>query len=152
MKGVLCAVIAAGALMLHDSSIDAHHSNAAWVHTRTVTFTGTICVVEWTNPHSHIYLYVKHDNGQTEMWATELPAVNRVAKAANIADVRDLLKAGDTITIEAYPSKTSSNPEPTPSLTFGRRCSEPGANALLRGAARELILPDGKHLTVLDVQ
>ena len=50
----------------------AHHSfGVAFDAEKTVTLTGTITKIEWTNPHTHIYADVKDDAGRVVSWKFE---------------------------------------------------------------------------------
>jgi hypothetical protein len=41
---------------------------------RILTLTGELTKIEWTNPHSHIYLDVKDDDGNVVNWQLEEPS------------------------------------------------------------------------------
>ncbi len=53
----------------------AHHSFAAeYDGQKPVTLQGTLTKIDWTNPHSWIYVDVKGDNGKVSNWAIEFGA------------------------------------------------------------------------------
>jgi hypothetical protein len=96
LLAVLCPV---GALW-------AHHSTTAYDHTRLISLTGVVSVVQWTNPHSWIHVQVKDEQGEavTE-WAIETGAPN-----INIRHgwKRDDVKVGDRISLNLYPHRDGS--------------------------------------------
>ena len=101
----------------------AHHSfGAEYDVNKPITLRGVITKVEWTNPHSHFYLDVTDDKGNTVNWKFEgyNPGV-----LYRIGWKKDLmLKPGDKITV------------------FGWRARDGGNWA----HSREITLADGKKL------
>jgi hypothetical protein len=80
----------------------AHHGNAAYEMSKTISFKATITKYDYTNPHTTIYFDVTDDKGNVEHWVAETtnPAMlNRVGWS------RDTLKAGDQVTVVANPNK-----------------------------------------------
>lgn len=80
----------------------AHHGNAAYDMSKTISFKATITKYDYTNPHTTIYFDVTDDKGNVEHWVAETtnPAMlNRVGWS------RDTLKAGDQVTLVANPNK-----------------------------------------------
>jgi hypothetical protein len=127
--------------------VSAHHSmSAEFDISRSVTFKGTICSVEFSNPHSHIYVHVKLDNGRAETWMLELPAQHRF-KAQGVPS--EDFKPGASITILAYPSKTQPTFDSAQGV-FYRTCTTYLANALRTGHVREATLSTGKVLQISD--
>ena len=50
----------------------AHHSfGAEYDANKPITLSGVITKIEWTNPHSHIYLDVKGEDGKVHNWKIE---------------------------------------------------------------------------------
>ena len=50
----------------------AHHSfGVAFDVTKPVTVTGVITVIEWMNPHSHVFMDVKDKSGKVAKWKFE---------------------------------------------------------------------------------
>lgn len=101
----------------------AHHSfGVAFDATKTVTLTGTITKIEWSNPHTHIYADVRDDAGGVVSWKFEGYPPTVLARTGWRRDVT--VKVGDTIGM------------------FGYRARDGSPFAHLR----EVTLPDGKRL------
>jgi hypothetical protein len=79
----------------------AHHSfGAEYDVNQPITLTGELTKVEWTNPHTHIYLDVKADDGSVVNWQLEgYPpvALHRLGWRRDVT-----MKVGDTITVYAW--------------------------------------------------
>ena len=101
----------------------AHHSfGAEYDATKPITLTGVITRIEWTNPHSHIFLDVKDGQGNIVNWKFEgypPPVLYRTGWKKDVS-----IKPGDTITI------------------FGWRARDGGNWA----HSREITLPGGKKM------
>lgn len=103
MKGTLAGFFAAiFVLGIVSAPVLAHHGNAAYDMSKTVTYKATITKYDYTNPHTTIYFDVTDDKGNAEHWVAETtnPAMlNRVGWS------RDTLKPGDQVTVVANPNK-----------------------------------------------
>jgi len=98
----------------------AHHSFGAEYDANTpITLTGVVTKIEWTNPHSHLYLDVRDDKGSLVNWKFEGYGPGVLFRNDWKKDVT--VKAGDTITV------------------FGWRARDGGNWA----HSREITLPDG---------
>ena len=106
MKKLLssCAVVA-GFLLL-SVSLSAHHGQAGYNTTETVTVSGTISGFQFVNPHSIVGLDVKDDKGETQAWQGELTSPNHLIRAGWTAVT---LKPGDQVTMAGYRAKTGAN-------------------------------------------
>jgi hypothetical protein len=81
----------------------AHHGNAAYDMSKTITFKSTtITKFEYSNPHSQIYFDVADDNGNVVHWVAE---TTNPAMLSRVGWTRDTLKAGDQVTLVANPNK-----------------------------------------------
>jgi hypothetical protein len=77
----------------------AHHSfPAQYDAAQTITLTGTVTKVEWTNPHIFIYIDVTDDeSGEVVNWALELGGPNALLR---LGWKRDSIQPDDVITVE----------------------------------------------------
>jgi Family of unknown function (DUF6152) len=105
---VKLGVVAAGfALWLGAVPASAHHSFAAeYDEKKPVKVTGIVSKVEWTNPHSRMYLNVKEASGKVTVWNFEFGSPNHLFRAGW---TRNTVKEGDQITIEGWGAKDGSH-------------------------------------------
>jgi hypothetical protein len=116
MKYGFLAALAVGAMLLTALPAMAHHSFAAEYDSHNlITLTGTISKVEWTNPHTYVYVDVKDGSGNMTTWALEGYPPNTLKRTGF---ARAVLKEGDSITITAYKSKDGSNTGAGREITF----------------------------------
>lgn len=83
----------------------AHHSHGAYVET-FMDLQGVVKEVHLVVPHSWIYLEVKSDKGEPEIWALE--ATGRTGLQRSGVTV-DYVKPGDTIKVRCHRLKDGSN-------------------------------------------
>lgn len=87
--------------------MEAHHSFAAeYDASKAIRITGVISKVEWTNPHSYLYIDVKDDKGNLVTWTCEGGAPNTLSRRGFR---KNDIKLGDTVTIDGYGAKDGSN-------------------------------------------
>ena len=99
--------LAAASVLLVGGSALAHHSNAHFDQTKTITLTGRVMEFHLVNPHSYIYLDVTDANGRKIEWSLETGGgVGRLIRANWRADS---MKPGDTITATLHPLKDGTN-------------------------------------------
>ena len=85
--------------------IAGHHSFAAeYDRNRTITVTGSVTKLEWTNPHARLYVMGTDEIGKTQEWDFELGPPNGLMRNGWR---RDSLKAGLKVVVEGFRSKTS---------------------------------------------
>ena len=82
----------------------AHHSFAAeYDASKTISLTGKVTKVEWTNPHIFFYLDVKDEKtGEVVNWALEMGSPNSLMR---LGWKRDSLKVGDVVTVDGSLAK-----------------------------------------------
>ena len=97
---------ATGLLLLATvASTSAHHSFAAeYDRSRTITVTGSVTKLEWTNPHARLYVMGTDETGKVQEWDFELGPPNGLMRNGWR---RDSLKAGLKVIVEGFRSKTS---------------------------------------------
>jgi len=86
-----------------------------------ITISGEVSKVEWTNPHTYVYVDTKDTIGKVVTWSFEGYPPNTLKRTGV---PRDLLKVGDVITITGWKARFTAN----------------------RAAGREVTLPDGKKV------
>lgn len=114
--GVVCMVAALPTI--------AHHSFAAEFDiTRPIRLSGVVKRMEFSNPHSWIYVDVTTDSGEVQEWAVEGAAPNALLRRGWN---RNSLPAGTVISVRGFQARDR---------TF-------------RAAGRDVTLPDGSSLFV----
>jgi hypothetical protein len=93
-------------LLLLSVSLSAHHGQAGYNVTGTVTVTGAVTEFQFVNPHSIVNLEVKDDKGETQTWQGELTSPNHLIRADWTATT---LKPGDKVTMSGYRAKSGAN-------------------------------------------
>jgi hypothetical protein len=83
-----------------------HHSNSAYQVDQIITLTGTVKEWRWSNPHTWLFVVVEGENGEELEWAVEGRAPGILGRAGWDPAI---LKAGETVTIHASPSKDGSH-------------------------------------------
>jgi Family of unknown function (DUF6152) len=94
------------ACLLMSISLWAHHGQAGYNTTATVTVNGTLTDFKFVNPHSIVSIDVKDDQGATEAWQGELTSPNHLIRAGWEATT---LKPGDKVTMTGYRAKSGAN-------------------------------------------
>lgn len=79
----------------------AHHSfGAEYDANQPITLTGVVTKVEWTNPHSFVYIDVKDKDGKVANWKFEGFPPNVLYRSGWKKDVT--IKQGDTVTVSGW--------------------------------------------------
>lgn len=105
MKNRLARLIWAAGVVFMPSLVLAHHGQAAYDTTQTVTIQGTVTNFKFTNPHCIVSLEVK-DKDQKQEWQGELTSPNHLVRAGWTAQT---FKPGDDITLSGYRAKSGTN-------------------------------------------
>lgn len=86
--------------------IHAHHSFAVhYVPDKIIAISGTVIEFRFTNPHGLVFLTVKSATGEEQQWRAETNSPNVLRRRGwNNASI----KAGDSVTIEGYPTRDGS--------------------------------------------
>jgi len=135
-------VAAASLLML---PLSAHHEiTAKFDPAKTTKLQGIVTLVDWANPHVHVFMNVGTGNNLAN-WAVELESVVDLQRANY---KRDTVKPGDTITVEGIQARDGSRQVWGNTVTFnGKRIfnvPEEAATASRAPAAPAPRWPDGK--------
>jgi hypothetical protein len=95
------------ALVTSTATLSAHHSfGVAFDATKTVSLSGTVTKIDWTNPHTHLYVDVKDASGKTVNWRLEGYPPNVLERTGWKKDVT--VKVGDTIKFFGWPARDGS--------------------------------------------
>ena len=99
---VLPLMVAVG-LAVAAPVVQAHHSFAVYFDpSKSVTITGKVTAFRFTNPHGMIALNVADASGKTTEWRAE---TNAPVVLVRRGWTREIIKPGDTITIEGWASR-----------------------------------------------
>ena len=100
------AGLAAALLVSLGPAASAHHSlTVEFDISKTVTLSGTITEMKWTNPHTWFYIDVKDEKGEVRNWAVEFASPNSLYRRGwRQTD----LPPRSTITVAGYPSRDNS--------------------------------------------
>ncbi|MEO8096363.1 MAG: DUF6152 family protein [Acidobacteriota bacterium] len=99
-------IVVAGLLAGAASLALAHHSYSAFDMVELVTVTGTVKKLDWTNPHTWIWLDVVNEKGVAQTWGIEGMSPNYLARRGWS---RTTLKPGEKISITLHPLKSGEN-------------------------------------------
>ena len=96
-------LLPAGLALLAPVAAQAHHSFAAFFDPKKeITLKGTVTAFRFTNPHGTIAFDVKGADGTIVHWRAE---TNAPVVLVRRGWTKDVLKPGDTITIEGWMSR-----------------------------------------------
>jgi len=105
MKRLLTVVLAV--LGVFTGSLMAHHSfGAEYDASKPITLTGVLTKIEWTNPHSFIYIDVT-EKGAVTNWKLEGYPPNVLYRNGWKKDVT--MKPGDRITVTGWRARDNAN-------------------------------------------
>lgn len=107
MKSLTFTLSLLMANLLMSSAAQAHHSFAAEFDANQETeLEGVVIKVEWTNPHTYLYIEMENDDGDYEEWALELGSPNGLTRRGW---TRDTLAVGDVIRVRGTLARDGSN-------------------------------------------
>jgi len=99
--------LAGAALLAAATPALAHHSIAAEFDTnKPISFTGTVKVVEWTNPHTYTQVEVKNPDGTMTLYRVEGGPPNALFRQGWR---KDSLKTGETVTVKGLRAKNTNS-------------------------------------------
>ena len=105
MKSGVTLAFALVAVLLLGTVGSAHHPiSAKFDDTKPQTLSGVVTLVDWRNPHVHIYMNVRNNN-DADNWAIELASpIDLQASGWN----HESVKAGDAITVAGITARNGS--------------------------------------------
>jgi hypothetical protein len=106
MRAKRAISIAGLSLLLVPTAVLAHHAlPAQFDMQRTITLTGAVTKMDWSNPHVRLYLAVKGQS-KTVNWELYLGSPNQqIMNGWKI----DTYKRGDHVSVDAYPARDGSS-------------------------------------------
>jgi len=97
----------AGIVLLFTATLAAHHSvSAEFDANKPVTFTGTVTMVQWMNPHIYTHVETKDAGGKTVVYKIEGGNPNSLFRQGWR---RDSVKKGDVVTVSGVRAKIPSS-------------------------------------------
>ena len=92
-----------------------HHSfSAEFDIGRPVELTGTVTSLEWTNPHTWVFIDTEDEQGNKQSWAIELLGINVLLRSGMTPKT---VKPDDVLTITGYGSRDGTNTANASSVT-----------------------------------
>jgi hypothetical protein len=86
----------------------AHHSfGLEYDSNKPIALTGVVTKIEWTNPHSYIFIDVKDDKGNVSNWRFEGYGPGVLYRTGWKRDVT--MKPGDTVTVKGWRARDGTN-------------------------------------------
>ncbi len=79
----------------------AHHSTTMFDHSQSVTITGVIKEVQWTNPHVAIFISGSIKDEEPNVWLMEMTSPGNLTRVSNWT--RNSAKVGDKVVVAFSP-------------------------------------------------
>jgi len=76
-KSIAIAALIAGLLSM---PVSAHHSHSMFDGDTTLTITGTVATLDWTNPHVWLHVNTSDESGETVRWSLEMGSPANTAR------------------------------------------------------------------------
>ena len=129
-------IVAALGLFCLTVPIAAHHGfDTEYDSNKTITGTGVVSKVEWTNPHMHVYIDVTDASGKVTTYNLELTSPNAIQRLG--WNKNDLL-AGEKVTFSGHAGRVVESrgaldslvkvSAPKQEIFKGQRPAEAGSN------------------------
>jgi hypothetical protein len=87
---------------LFSAPLMAHHGEALFDRSKTLTVTGTVKEYLWANPHTNIFLEITDASGQSGIAVFECGPANAMLRAGW---TRETLSVGDKLTLRYHPRR-----------------------------------------------
>jgi hypothetical protein len=100
-RWLAAAIVLAGAI---PAAAPAHHSYAMFDGSQTLTVSGAVAKLEWSNPHVYVWLHVANPaaEGGYDLYAFENGSTNALTRRGWS---KDTLQAGEPLTVDYWPLK-----------------------------------------------
>jgi hypothetical protein len=101
-RWLLSIALAAVAMAMISSSLEAHHGTSTFDMSRTTTIKGIVVDYQLINPHTELTIKVEQDDGAAVEWNVESVSATMLLR---VGWKRDTVKAGDTVSVTGHPAK-----------------------------------------------
>jgi hypothetical protein len=81
-----------------------HATNHEFDEKKSLTLTGTVKEVDWSDPHVLVHIEAK-ENGQSKNWRVEMGSIDEME---HLGWSEGTMKPGDRVTVEGNPAKSES--------------------------------------------
>jgi len=98
--------LAVAAGLLAATGAQAHHSYTEFDQRQTVEIEGTLLVMAWQNPHTHLEVRALDSSNREVVWTIETGSINSMRRQQ--API-ELFKVGGVVKVAGWPSKRSGN-------------------------------------------
>jgi hypothetical protein len=106
MKPKRAVLIAGVSLLLAPTAALAHHALEAQFDTkRTITLTGAVKNMDWSNPHVRLYVEVPNESNAV-VWEVDMGSPNQQLMAGWKIDT---YRHGSLVRVDAYPARNGAN-------------------------------------------
>jgi hypothetical protein len=124
-------------------SVRAHHSYIMFDGSTSKSITGTVASLEWRNPHVFVWVYVRNSSAPNgfDLYAFENGSP---ALLMRMGWSKDVLAAGETITVEYWPLKDGRNGGHFVKATRSDGRTLPGVGGPGTGLTTPVITPAAK--------
>ena len=106
VRTLIATAIGCGTMLAGATALPHHSFFAEYSRDLPVTITGTVTLLEWTNPHARLYVDAADENGELVDWNLELGPPNGLMR---LGWRRDSLVPGTVVTVSGFRSKTEDN-------------------------------------------
>ena len=90
------------AALIFTTPVSGHHSDAGLNMEAVIAFEGTVKEFGWKNPHVYVTVETTDEDGEFVEWSLQMGSVSVIARRGWS---RDLLSAGDRVTVRGHPAK-----------------------------------------------
>jgi hypothetical protein len=104
VKGVLAAALA-GLVLTAVPGVAHHPISGKFDDTKPMTLTGIVTLVDWRNPHVHVFMNVGDPKNELQNWAVEIESPILLQQSGWL---RESVQPGDSITVEGIAARNGS--------------------------------------------
>lgn len=104
IQGRRAVALVAGLLLVGPFSVMAHHSEAAYDHSKVVTIEGKVAEISWAVPHALFFVEAaRQGESKVERWVVEGPYPQALESNGW---TKDSIKVGEQITVMGNPARS----------------------------------------------